>query len=109
MVQSTLALLLTYTAAAVVAVGSSKSGMFSTMFPCDLPHPAGLNASNAGEPLFLTPLLSAGQVEEARAKAAVKGFESLENPKSFSGFFTVNSVYNSNLFFWFVPAQVRSS
>lgn len=26
--------------------------------------------------------------------------------KSYSGYITVNKTYNSNLFFWFFPAQV---
>lgn len=28
--------------------------------------------------------------------------------KSYSGYLTVNKTYNSNLFFWFFPAQVGS-
>jgi vitellogenic carboxypeptidase-like protein len=29
------------------------------------------------------------------------------NIESYSGFFTVNKTTNSNMFFWFFPAQVR--
>lgn len=39
----------------------------------------------------------------ARALSEVKGVG--EFP-SYSGFFTVNETYGSNMFFWFFPAQV---
>jgi len=39
----------------------------------------------------------------ARALSEVKGVGELP---SYSGFFTVNETYGSNMFFWFFPAQV---
>lgn len=59
-----------------------------------------------GQPLFLTPLIHAGEVEEAREQALVTNFT---NVISYSGFFTVNESCNANLFFWFFPAAVSSS
>ncbi|XP_072937061.1 venom serine carboxypeptidase-like [Epargyreus clarus] len=55
-----------------------------------------------GEALILTPLLEKGLIEEARNASRVDrslflGFE------SYSGFFTVNKTYNSNVFFWYFP------
>ena len=82
-----------------------KLGPLQTMFPPDLAHGL-LGNESAGEPLFLTPLLRAGKLEEARAAAAVQGYADLETPKTFSGFLTVNQKFNSNLFFWFAPAQL---
>ncbi|XP_041041021.1 probable serine carboxypeptidase CPVL isoform X2 [Carcharodon carcharias] len=57
-----------------------------------------------GKPLFLTPYLESGEIEKARELSLVGP---LEGPavKSYSGFLTVNKSYNSNLFFWFFPAQ----
>ncbi|UJR14735.1 hypothetical protein I4U23_001727 [Adineta vaga] len=56
-----------------------------------------------GDPLFLTPYLEQGKIEEARRLSSV------ELPpftrQSFSGYLTVNKQYNSNMFFWFFPAQ----
>jgi vitellogenic carboxypeptidase-like protein len=40
--------------------------------------------------------------DTARELSAVKG---IGTHPSYSGFFTVNSTYNSNMFFWYFPAQ----
>ncbi|XP_077563713.1 putative serine carboxypeptidase CPVL [Haemaphysalis longicornis] len=62
-----------------------------------------------GEPLYLTPLIDAGRLEEARARSKTGriGGNDLENVLSYSGYLTVNRELNSNLFFWFVPAIKR--
>ncbi|KAJ8687306.1 hypothetical protein QAD02_023100 [Eretmocerus hayati] len=61
---------------------------------------------DVGEPLILTPLIESGQIEFAKEKAAVKHDEMM-NISSYSGFFTVNKTYNSNLFFWFIEAETN--
>ncbi|XP_062549800.1 vitellogenic carboxypeptidase-like [Armigeres subalbatus] len=63
---------------------------------------------NNGEPLFITPYLEAGKIKEAQTAARVNhsrivGFE------SYTGFFTVDKRYNSNLFFWYFPAKNDSA
>lgn len=63
---------------------------------------------NNGDPLFITPYLEAGKIKEAQTSARVNhsrivGFE------SYSGFFTVDKRYNSNLFFWYFPAKNNSA
>nr|AAC41580.1 carboxypeptidase [Aedes aegypti] len=58
----------------------------------------------SGEPLFLTPLLQDGKIEEARNKARVN-HPMLSSVESYSGFMTVDAKHNSNLFFWYVPAK----
>ncbi|XP_072009809.1 probable serine carboxypeptidase CPVL isoform X4 [Engystomops pustulosus] len=58
-----------------------------------------------GKPLFLTPLLESGKIDEARELSLV-GKLSGSNVKSYSGYLTVNKTYDSNLFFWFFPAQL---
>ncbi|KAL6429953.1 hypothetical protein ACFW04_007644 [Cataglyphis niger] len=59
---------------------------------------------DAGTPLYLTPLIENGKIEEARAKAIVQHKE-MGDVSSYSGYFTVDKEYNSNLFFWFFPAM----
>ncbi|KAF2895197.1 hypothetical protein ILUMI_10977 [Ignelater luminosus] len=54
--------------------------------------------------LILTPLINKNKIEEARAAAEVH-FSDLKDIKSYSGYFTVDELYNSNLFFWFFPSK----
>lgn len=61
-------------------------------------------AGDAGEPLILTPLLKQNKIQEAQAASKVEDPVFL-NTTSYSGYFTVSESYNSNLFFWFFPAQ----
>lgn len=66
------------------------------------------NQDDVGTPLFLTPLIENGKIQEARSKALVMHKE-MDDINSYSGYFTVNKKYNSSLFFWFFPAQVSNS
>nr|CAD7425109.1 unnamed protein product [Timema monikensis] len=63
----------------------------------------------AGDPLYLTPLIQAGNLSEARDAARVGVLKEGVDVESYSGYLTVNQEYNSNLFFWFFPAQNVSS
>jgi hypothetical protein len=58
---------------------------------------------DVGEPLILTPYLKQGKINEAQKLSRVTN---LTNVESYSGYLTVNETYNSNMFFWFFPAQV---
>ncbi|XP_060529033.1 venom serine carboxypeptidase-like [Cylas formicarius] len=58
---------------------------------------------DAGEPLILTPYLSQNRNEEAR-KAAEVNYDAFQGVKSYSGYFTVDERFDSNLFFWFFPS-----
>ncbi|XP_063237649.1 venom serine carboxypeptidase-like [Bacillus rossius redtenbacheri] len=60
---------------------------------------------DVGTALILTSYIEAGQIGEARNKSKVTGSLFHEDIPSYSGFFTVNSTYDSNLFFWFFPAE----
>ncbi|CAG2055192.1 unnamed protein product [Timema podura] len=62
-----------------------------------------------GDPLYLTPLIQAGNLSEARDAARVGVLKEGVDVESYSGYLTVNQEYNSNLFFWFFPAQNVSS
>eukprot|EP00092_Neocalanus_flemingeri_P007452 GFUD01008048.1.p1 GENE.GFUD01008048.1~~GFUD01008048.1.p1 ORF type:complete len:467 (-),score=127.97 GFUD01008048.1:70-1470(-) len=66
------------------------------------------NVEDVGEPLFLTPYIESGDVETGRQMARVDStiFEGLdEDVESYSGFLTVDKPNNSNMFFWFFPAE----
>ncbi|KAH6930251.1 hypothetical protein HPB50_012263 [Hyalomma asiaticum] len=62
-----------------------------------------------GDPLYLTPLINSGQLNEARSRSQTGriGGDELEYILGYSGYLTVNEEFNSNLFFWFVPAMER--
>ncbi|KAF3691829.1 putative serine carboxypeptidase CPVL [Channa argus] len=68
---------------------------------------SGLNGVDPGSPLFLTPYLEKGAIDEAR-KLSMVGDLPGANVKSYAGYLTVNKNYNSNLFFWFFPALMPS-
>lgn len=61
-----------------------------------------------GKPLFLTPFIEQNKIKEAQTAAEVY-FNGFKHIKSYSGYLTVNKGYNSNLFFWFFPAQTDST
>jgi vitellogenic carboxypeptidase-like protein len=60
------------------------------------------DSSGPGEPLFLTPYIERGQIDEARKLSRVPAIQGLS---SYAGFFTVNASSDSNMYFWFFPAQ----
>ena len=57
-----------------------------------------------GEPLFLTPYIESGQLDQAKNLSRVNLEPGYSHP-SYSGYLTVNKTHDSNLFFWFFPAQ----
>lgn len=61
-----------------------------------------------GEPLFLTPLIKKHMKEEALKKAEVH-MSAFRNITSYSGYLTVDEHTNSNLFFWYFPAENNSA
>ena len=56
---------------------------------------------DVSEPLFLTPLINAGNLSEARNRSRVPPL--LDHIESYAGFFTVNQTSKSHLYFWFIP------
>lgn len=64
-------------------------------------------AADPGEPLFLTPYIENGQIDLAKRLSRVGTLRGTNVP-SFAGYFTVNKVTRSNMFFWFFPALVSS-
>lgn len=82
-----------------------RSTPLLTYFPQN-PRPQNFSSSDVGDPLFLTPFIKSGNIDEARKRARV---ESLSVVPSYSGFMTVNKKYGSNLFFWYFPAAVSTN
>jgi vitellogenic carboxypeptidase-like protein len=64
---------------------------------------------DVGSKLILTPYIEAGNIDKARTLSAVSGGPFPADIPSYSGFFTVNKQFDSNLFFWFFPAEVSHS
>ncbi|XP_077514994.1 putative serine carboxypeptidase CPVL [Amblyomma americanum] len=60
---------------------------------------------DVGEPLFLTPLIEAGDLDRARNLSRVGSLGDVPDFPGYSGFLTVNKEYGNNLFFWFFPAK----
>ncbi|XP_061190859.1 probable serine carboxypeptidase CPVL isoform X2 [Saccostrea echinata] len=83
---------------------TARSG-FRGMFPDKYP-PMLHNGIDPGSPLFLTPYVEKGQFDMAQKLSKVGPLEGT-NLESFAGFFTVNKTTNSNMFFWFFPAQTN--
>ncbi|XP_038209246.1 venom serine carboxypeptidase-like [Zerene cesonia] len=65
----------------------------------------GKTTHDAGEPLLLTPMIDANNLEEARNAARVDGEYILPDMESYAGYLTVNKEYNANLFFWYFPVM----
>ncbi|XP_063358225.1 venom serine carboxypeptidase-like [Cydia amplana] len=63
----------------------------------------GKSASEAGEPLLLTPLIEQNKLEEAREAAKVDSDYILPDMDSYAGYLTVNKECNANLWFWYFP------
>lgn len=82
-------------------------GLLRQMFPKDIPQHA-KPGGDPGKPLFLTPYIKQGKFQEAHNLSRVGPLEGT-SVTSYAGFFTVNSTYNSNTYFWFVPAQTNAS
>ena len=81
---------------AFASVASFKeTGVTRTFFPSE----------EVGDALLLTPLISAGRIQEAQNLSRVRN---LTDVISYSGYLTVNAEYESNMFFWFFPAAVSS-
>nr|CAD7461718.1 unnamed protein product [Timema tahoe] len=58
-----------------------------------------------GQPLILTPLIEAGDIQQARNASRVGSLDQTLDLESYSGFFTVDKKYDSNMFFWYFPAE----
>ncbi|XP_062619799.1 probable serine carboxypeptidase CPVL isoform X1 [Saccostrea cucullata] len=80
---------------------SGLRGVFPDKYP-----PMLQNGIDPGSPLFLTPYVEKGQFDMAQKLSRVGPLDGT-NLESFAGFFTVNKTTNSNMFFWFFPAQTN--
>ncbi|XP_065176054.1 probable serine carboxypeptidase CPVL [Sycon ciliatum] len=79
--------------------GRPRGGRFRSMMPKKW---KACGDGNAGSPLFLTPFIYNGSIDQAVKLSRVEGVGEVA---SYSGYLTVNEKYGSNMFFWFFPAQ----
>ncbi|KAJ8004781.1 hypothetical protein DPEC_G00139880 [Dallia pectoralis] len=94
-----------YVALLCATLGAAESRGCSSFFCAKSLRLSRLSkGADPGAPLFLTPYLDKGNIEEARRLSLVGPLPGA-NVKSYSGYLTVNKKYNSNLYFWFFPAQ----
>lgn len=86
--------------------------MFGTTFLATLAILC-VTALSLNAPLFLTPLIEAGNITLARDLSLVLALPNsspdIPDRPSYSGFITVNETLNSNLFFWFFPATAKDT
>ncbi|CAH1173952.1 unnamed protein product [Phaedon cochleariae] len=61
---------------------------------------------DVGEPLFLTPFIEQNRIAEGQRAAEIT-LGDFKNVSSYSGYLTVDKMYNSNLFFWYFPAEIN--
>ena len=66
-------------------------------------HSKSFEESTTSDPLFLTPLIESGRIEEAVTLSSVTGLDT--NLTSHSGFITVNKQHGGHMFFWYFPSQ----
>lgn len=74
---------------------------------CGLPNASIATHSVTSDPeevLYLTPLIEENKIKEAQEVSQVN-FSEFKNIKSYSAYFTVDKIYNSNLYFWFFPSE----
>jgi len=65
---------------------------------------------SVGDPLFLTPYIENGKIDEAKKLAKVGPLPNAPQDQlpSYAGLLTVNKTHRSNLFFWFFLAMVSA-
>ncbi|XP_042637537.1 probable serine carboxypeptidase CPVL [Orycteropus afer afer] len=88
----------------VLSMLNLSDGLFRSLY--QNVHVSTPKEGNLGKPLFLTPYIEAGDIVKGKELSLVGPFSGI-NLKSYAGYITVNETYNSNLFFWFFPAQVQ--
>lgn len=82
---------------------SLGKGFLRQQFPHKM-VPMVKNGVDPGKPLFLSPYIEKGDIQTGRRLSLVQELKGTD-VKSYSGYLTVNKTYDSNLFFWFFPAQ----
>uniref|UniRef100_A0A6P7GY03 Carboxypeptidase n=1 Tax=Diabrotica virgifera virgifera TaxID=50390 RepID=A0A6P7GY03_DIAVI len=79
---------------------------FSSFYPKLKPKNIKRDVIVTEDPLILTPYIENNQIEKAQSLAEVPS-DVFKNVKSYSGFFTVDKAFDSNMFFWFFPAETN--
>jgi vitellogenic carboxypeptidase-like protein len=97
--------LLIFVISSLLAINCASAKIFLNPYPSFETHSGDNDEVAADDALFITPLLESGKdVREIQKMAAIPLAELTGYP-GFAGFLTVNKTFNSNMFFWFFPAQ----
>ncbi|XP_057589940.1 probable serine carboxypeptidase CPVL isoform X2 [Hippopotamus amphibius kiboko] len=88
----------------LLVLSPGGDGLFRSLYR--KAHVSTPHKGDPGQPLFLTPYIESGKFAEGRRLSLVAPFPGW-NLTSYSGYITVNKTHNSNLFFWFFPAQIE--
>jgi vitellogenic carboxypeptidase-like protein len=89
----------------IFLINSSFAKLFINPYPSFETHSGDNSEVDGDDVLYITPLLESGKKVEDIQKMAAVTLDELKPYPSYSGFFTVNKTYNSNMFFWYFPAQ----
>ena len=84
--------------------GKIPQSVFLYMYP----EEPTFDANEVGDPVFLTPYIKQGKLNEGRERAWVN-LPKWPDIKSYAGFLTVEENFNSNLYFWFFLSQSNPS
>ncbi|XP_070505245.1 venom serine carboxypeptidase-like [Chironomus tepperi] len=89
----------------IFLINLSCAKLFINPYPRFETHNGDNSEVDGDDVLYITPLLESGKNVEDIQKMATVTLDDLKAYSSYSGFFTVNKTYNSNMFFWYFPAQ----
>lgn len=84
---------------AICITHNAHSHIFHKFKTVRLPVPV-----DADDPLILTPLIEAGQIEEARKESLVN-YPNFKNVSLYTGYLQVDKEFDNNLFFYFFPSE----
>lgn len=93
----------------LIFVGFSSCKLFINPYPRLETHSGSYGQFTDDDVLYITPLLESGKPVKDIQKMASISHEDLNNFPGYSGFFTVNKTFNSNMFFWYFPAQIDAA
>ncbi|XP_067008046.2 venom serine carboxypeptidase-like [Anabrus simplex] len=97
-----LQVVVTLLVAAAVENALSDEYLLRSAYPTWLPARA---QCKPGDRLILTQYMERDMLDEGRERARVEGYPFCDDIPSYAGYFIVNKEFNSNLFFWFFPAE----
>lgn len=90
----------------LISLNLCSGKLFVNPYPKFQTHSGKSDEFTDSDILYITPHLKAGEDVTKIQKMALVTLDELKEFPGYSGFITVNETFNSNMFFWFFPAQV---